>query len=371
MWDTASSPASRLLLGGWAVFAVGNIALMFALPGDETIPFHFVWISFALVHGLRPWRVVSMLAALCVIAGLTFTALWHNMANGYIGGEELAEVPLMAAIFLVMVWHVRRRQAVLRQVELMAAVERRRAEAQQLFVRVSSHELRTPLTVARGYTELILAADADPAIHEDAGVVLEELLRLERKTARLLTLMLVDTAAQPVAVDFDDALDRVVHRWDATARRRWEVTSDVGIAMVNIERMETALDCLLENAVKFTEEGDVISLRAWKAPAELCLEVRDSGHGIPPDDLPHIFDYFATGHSAGAKAGTGLGLAIVRATVAARGGTVEVSSEPGAGSAFLLKLPDQVPDALPPALLSGADGHPTSSDEQWRSNQRR
>jgi signal transduction histidine kinase len=176
MWATASSRASRLLVTGWGVFAAVNIALMFALPGAETIPFHFVWISFALVHGLRPWRLPYMLLTLFVITATTFLALIQHVYAGYIGIEETSEVPLMAGLFLVMVWHVHRRQQALRQVENLAAVERRRAEAQQLFIRLGSHELRTPITVARGYTELIRAAHGDPETIVDAEIVLDELV---------------------------------------------------------------------------------------------------------------------------------------------------------------------------------------------------
>lgn len=343
MWGTPSSRASRLLVAGWAVFAAINIAAMFAMPGDETIPFHLVWISLALVYGLRPWRVAYVLATLAVIAGTTLWALIDNVRAGDIGVEETTEVPLMSAMLLVMVWHVIRRQAALRQVELLAERERRRAEAQQLFVQVSSHELRTPITIARGYTELIRAAHSDPETDEDTGIVLDELAKLERITGRLLTLMLADAADPPPVGDLDEALERVMHRWVPAAPRRWLVESHVGRVVFDPDHLETVLDSLLENAVKFTEKHDVISLRAWKESSEVLVEVRDTGRGIPTDELHLIFEYFATGRTAGGRAGTGLGLPIVRAMVGARGGTVEVSSEPGQGATFLLRIPEQPP----------------------------
>ena len=338
-------PANRLIIPAWAAFAAVNIVLMFNQPGRETIPFHFVWISFALVYGLRPWAIRYMILALAVITLTTFWALLHHVMAGYIGWEETTEVPLMGALFLVMVWHVRRRQASLAQVERLAAVERRRAEAQVLFVRLGSHELRTPITVARGYTELIRAAHADPETLEDTDVVLDELAKLERITARLLTLLLVEGVSATARVNLDQELNRTIRRWEPTADRRWSVESHVGMAAIRMDRLETALDCLLENAVKFTEAGDAIGVHAWKALGEIFIEVSDTGAGIPAEDLPNVFDHFTTGQGAGDRAGTGLGLPIVRAALAARGGTIEVKSEVGSGTVFLMRMPEIPPPA--------------------------
>ncbi len=225
MSDTHSLPASRLLLGSWAAFAAGCTVLMFAFPGMETIPFHFIWISLALLHGTRPLSLPHILVTLSLVTIVTSWALLLSVSADRIGLEELSEVPLMAALFLVMVWHVDRRQAALRQVQVLAAAEQRRAEAQRLFVRLGSHELRTPITIARGYTELIRTAHPDDETAQDTGIVLDELAKLERITTRLLTLMLVDGAATPTLVDLDAALERIIRRWTPTAARSWVIDS--------------------------------------------------------------------------------------------------------------------------------------------------
>jgi signal transduction histidine kinase len=131
------------------------MAMMFVLPGAETVPFHFIWISLALVYGVRPWPLRMTYAVLLVVCVTTGSALVLNVTRGYIGWEETTEVPLMSLLFLAMVWHVRRRAAAVRQARQHAGSERRMREAQRRFVRFASHELRTPVTVARGYTELI------------------------------------------------------------------------------------------------------------------------------------------------------------------------------------------------------------------------
>jgi signal transduction histidine kinase len=350
------------------VFASVNIVLMFSLPGRETIPFHFVWISFALVHGLQPWRTPYLVIALLVITITTFWALLHHALAGYIGWEETTEVPLMGGLFLVMVWHVRRRQVALDLVEELAAVERRRAEAQLLFIRLGSHELRTPITIARGYTELIRAAHADPETVEDTDIVLDELAKLERITARLLTLLLVEGASATTPVNLDDELERIIRRWEPTADRQWSVESVAGTVAIRTDRLETAIDSLIDNAIKFTQPGDAIRLRAWKASGEIFIEVSDTGSGICAEDLPLVFDHFRTGREAGDRAGTGLGLPIVRAALAGRGGTIDVTSEPGSGTVFLMRMPERPPSS-PPSLESL--GHPSQElDLRRRSGDR-
>jgi two-component system OmpR family sensor kinase len=339
-----------MLVAAWAVFACVNLWLMFLLPGRETIPFHLIWFSLALVYGLVRWRLATMVIALTAVTVATFIALRHHATAGYIGQEELAEVPLMAAIFLAMVWHVRRRQAALAQTEWLAAVDRDRAEAEQMFVRLMSHEMRTPITVARGYAELIRTASPNRQTEEDAVLVLDELTKLDRSTQRLATLIALESAADVRLVDVDRLLQHVARRWMPTADRRWRVSSTAGEAVLDDERLQTALDCLLENAVNFTTEGDSIRMSGRREPDQVVIEVTDSGEGIPPDDMPYVFDNFHRGANSTSRDSTGLGLSIVRRAVEARGGTVAVASEFGSGATFTLRLPlsGQRPAGRPP-----------------------
>ena len=353
MSDTASSspdsasiprPSARVLIPAWAAFAGINLWLMFLLPGRETIPFHLIWFSLALVYGAVPWGLRTMVAALAVVTVVTYVALRHHADAGYIGEEELAEVPLMAAIFLAMVWHVRRRQAALAEMERLAAIERDRAEAEQMFVRLMSHEMRTPITVARGYTELIQAAIGDGQAQDDSSIVLDELAKLDRSTRRLAMLMAPERSADLRPADLDQLLGHAVRRWAPTADRRWAVDSSAGSVLLDAERLETAVDCLLENAIRFTAPGDRIEICCRRDRDHVLIEVRDNGTGIPPEDVEHVFDAFHRGTNA-AHAGTGLGLSIVRRIVEMRGGTAQVDSRLGGGTTFTLRLPV----ALPPA----------------------
>jgi signal transduction histidine kinase len=347
---------SRVLIPAWAVFAAINLALMFVVPGGETIPFHLVWFSLALVYGLAPWRLRTMVISLVVVAVSTATALIHHAQAGYIRTEEIAEVPLMTAIFLAMVWHVRRRQVALQEVERLAAIDRARAESDQMFVRLMSHEMRTPITVARGYTELIRTAHPDPQTDEDTAVVLDELTKLDRSTQRLVTLITSDLPAAVELVDLDQLLERVARRWLPTATRQWRVESTAGAAMLDGERLETALDCLLENALRFTADGDAIEVRGRRDGTTVVIEIADGGAGIPADDLPLVFDTFHRGANGGRRDGTGLGLSIVRRIVEAWGGTASVTSTLGAGATFTLRLPATRPKLAPPVSGAAAAG---------------
>jgi signal transduction histidine kinase len=334
----------------WFAFACVNFVLMFRFPGAETIPFHFIWLSLALVYGLAPWRLRTMVVALAVVGVATFAALVHHAHAGYIAYEEVTEVPLMSAIFLAMVWHVRRRQVALHEVQRLAAIERGRAAARDMFVRLASHEMRTPLTVVRGYAELIRSAQRDPQTVEDAAIVLDELDKLDRSTRRLVTLIGLNTTATNVETDLDRLLERAARRWELAATRAWRVDAAAGSLAVDPERLEVALDCLLENAVKYSDDGDAITLRGRRRDGRVEIEIADGGRGIPPDEVDVILGIGVRGSNAGDRGGTGLGLAVVQRVVRERGGSVSVHSTLGEGTIFGLELPVQPPDPVPVPL---------------------
>lgn len=352
MWVTASSRARRLVLVGWAVFAAVNAWLMWTFPGVESIPFHFVWISIALVFGATTWPLLSMMTALAAVALATGAILAHHALIGEIHLEETAEVPLMAGIFLVMVWHVRRRQLAMTALERVAEQERQRAENQQLFVRLASHELRTPITVARGYLELIREAHPDAQTDEDTAIALSELAKLDRLTARLSTLMQLEEKQPTHTMDLDQLVRRTVHRWSGVADRKWLAASTAGIIVADEERLQAAVDSLIENAVRFTGDGDAVELHAWRERDYAVIEVRDRGVGIAEADQQRIFERFWSRGPDGTRSGTGLGLAIAKAAVEARDGTLAVRSRPGGGTTFTIRLPNYaMPDPLPSSDL--------------------
>jgi two-component system, OmpR family, sensor kinase len=351
MSDTPLSPANRWLFPGWVIFAAVNTAAMFAMPGQETIPFHFIYISMALVYGLQPWPLPKTYVVLGLVAATTGAALAWHVKNGVIGWEETAEIPLMALLFLVMVWHVRRRVAATREAQRYADSEHAMREMQKRFVRFASHELRTPVTVGRGFAELIRDAQPDSQAAQDAIVVLEEFDNLERIAARLLTLARMDerSTVKPSVVPLGALLERTVTRWRPAANRDWRLGPTSAVVVADRHRIETALDSLVENAVRYTEEGGRIEVAAHPDQESVVIEVRDNGPGIPDEELAYIFESFRSGPSRG---GTGMGLAIVKTIVEAHGGTVSAENVPGGGASFRLRLPAL---GLPPPAVAEQD----------------
>jgi two-component system OmpR family sensor kinase len=338
MSDTPSPRADRWLFTGWAVFAAANSILMFAMPGTETVPFHFVWISLAIVYGWRPWTPARTSIVLAVVCGVTGTALVKHVHNGVIGWEETTEVPLMSLVFLAMVWHVRRRTTAVLEARQFAESESRLREGQRRFVRFAAHALRAPVTVARGYTELICEDHGDSRVGEDTAIVLDELDKLDKIAARLLTLAQMDEPS-PLrlgSIDLDVLLERTIRRWRLAARRRWLVDTRAGVIFADPERLETALDNLLDNAVRYTEEDGTIALSCRRRDGTAVIEVRDDGIGIPAGEVAFVFESFRSGTVRG---GTGMGLAVVKAVVEAHGGQVAAETPLAGGAVFTMRLP--------------------------------
>jgi signal transduction histidine kinase len=331
----------------WALFATANVEVMFMLDHWQTVPFHFIWVSLTILYGFRLWRPWPTALVLVAVMATTGVALLHASVSHHHGLDEFSEVPLMAAMFLAMVWHARRRQVA---VDALARISDRERE----FARDASHELRTPITIARGHAELVREAVTGFDEERDVAVVLDELDRLEAITARLLTLAGSEhaRALAPAAIDVRRFVLQTLNRWSVTAPRDWGCGTRVaGTVTADPARLATALDALLENAVAATAEGDPITLSCRAVGTTLQIEVRDGGRGIAPDDLERVFERFArvVPPDCDAAEGTGLGLAIVRAIALAHGGDVTVESAPGAGSAFVISLPGFAPaSALQP-----------------------
>jgi signal transduction histidine kinase len=347
----------------WMVFGLVNLDLIVMYPAWETIPFHFIWISLTLIYGFRTWKLGPTLWVLGVVMLLTAVGIAVAVRKGQEPPAELAEVPLMAMVFLATVWHARRRLAAEGSYRLIAAQIARILADQRRFLQDAAHQLRTPITIALGHAELLAGALAsDQQEGEDIAVIIGELARLRRISERLL---LIAAAADPAflhpeQVALDELATDLVRRWRPAATRRWRTgTLDSVTVPADRERLALALDALIENAVRHTTSDDAIELAVIAAtpggPARLV--VTDTGSGIAASQLPFIFERFNTG-GKGRSQGTGLGLPLVAAVAAAHGGTVSVRSDPGKGSEFELLLPTA--DELPrlPIGMGGLPGRP-------------
>jgi signal transduction histidine kinase len=342
MWDIGSPRAKPLLAIAWVVFASVNAWLMYVLPGKETIPYHLIWASFALLYGLFAWSRATTWISFSAVTLITGIALIKHATSRIIGWEECSEIVLMGVLVALLIWHVNRQLAAQARLAEVREIERVRAHNREVTARFGSHEVRTRLTIARGFAELIRDGALDETTRNDAGLILSELDKASALTTQVLTLVRVEASSphsQVDLVDLDELLDGVSRRWAATVNRRWSCASSAGMIYGDAERLEAALDCLVENAVKFTSEADAIELRAITQGGDVQISVRDSGTGIPQEDLARVTEVFQTGSTAGARAGSGLGLAIVRAIVSARGGRLEVASAVGVGTCVTVHIP--------------------------------
>jgi signal transduction histidine kinase len=345
------------LEAAWAVFAAANWVAMVAWPSWETIPFHFVWISLTLVYGIRTWSMRTMWAVLSVVILATGASILSDAFSGEQLWGELFEVPLMSAMFLAMVWHARRRQAALAEVQGVSEMRASLLERQERFLHDASHELRTPVTIARGHLELLRREQPDAP---ELEVALDELGRMERIVERLLLLAKSEQLGFAfVDIDVEAFLADLFIRWSEVAPRGWRLDVDLeGRLLADPEALRNALDALLENAVKYTDPGDAVELAAHAdGTGGVVIEVSDTGIGIPPDALPRIFDRWTRADSARTRerGGAGLGLAIVAAVARAHGGRCSVESQPRK-TTFRLHLPVRAATLAAPDPTPAVEG---------------
>ena len=231
-----------------------------------------------------------------------------------------------------------------------------------------SHELMTPLTAIRGYTQTL----AMPGLAMDEGtrgryfdIVDRETYKLEAIIGDLLDLAKLEGGGSTLTLEpvpVDDLFERIAERHDPVLRARnielvrSVVPEDLELD-ADLQRFEQALQNVASNALRHTPDGGRLELRGEKAGDRVRIIVRDTGPGIPPEHLPHVFDRFykadASRTATGAASGSGLGLSIVRAIVERHGGTVTASNAPDGGAIFEFLLPPaaSAPGPLTPCAL--------------------
>lgn len=239
---------------------------------------------------------------------------------------------------------LRRKQAVELAVESTwheAADDRRR------FLQRLDHELKNPLTAIRAGVANLADAPGESGT-ESLSSVTAQTVRLSRLLADLRKLAELETRPlESSPVDIAELLREVTSQAedlpDAPARRialtlpqaPWPLPSVIG----DRDLLFLAIHNLVDNALKFTAEGDTVEVRAFEDGSNVMIEVADTGPGVPEHELGHVWEELYRGEAARAVAGTGLGLALARAIVTRHGGATGLRSRVGQGSVFTVRLP--------------------------------
>ena len=225
---------------------------------------------------------------------------------------------------------------------MLARLERAFAR-QRDFVSDASHELRTPLAALRAQVELLDRETDARARHEGSVMLLRRLDEMDRLVADMLTLASAEAGrlVQPEPIELTGFFEDLRRDLPLFGERNFQLAPVGGVLEADPDRLTQVLRNLVRNAVAHTQPEDRIAVTARARDGRLAISVADSGPGIAPEHLEHVFERFYRvdeGRSRD-RGGSGLGLAIARAIVEAHGGSISARSRPGEGTTITLELP--------------------------------
>jgi two-component system OmpR family sensor kinase len=225
-------------------------------------------------------------------------------------------------------------------------------DSQREFVANVSHELKTPLTSIQGFAQALMDGTAETPEERRmaAEVIYNEAGRMHRLALDLLDLARLDSGTADLKmspVDMTPLLNSVIDKLrplatSAGVNLKISMAADLPTLIGDGDKLSQVFTNLVDNALKFTPRDGTVTLRAIQDKSEILVSVSDTGNGIRPEALPHIFDRFYQADSSragGEKKGSGLGLAIVQEIVTAHGGRISVRSALGRGTGFIVHLP--------------------------------
>jgi signal transduction histidine kinase len=321
--------------GGWVIVAVQTTGpALFQLLRDDLVPPILEAGLVALVAGL----ILAFWVTRWVVAPLKhISSAAHDISAGKyqpIQVEGPSEIKELGQAFNDMAVRVQNAQ-----------------NSQRDFVANVSHELKTPLTSIQGFATAILdgTANTPEALQQANQVIYTEASRMSRLVVDLLSLARLDAGIadmQHAPLDMAVLLKSVVDKMTPQARL---AQVDLALQMGDLpwlngdaDRLSQIFTNLVDNAIKYTPSGGHIRIQADYTDGKVIVSITDSGVGIGPQDLPHIFERFYQidkSRRGGSQHGVGLGLAIAREIVLAHHGNISVTSVPGQGSTFTVLLP--------------------------------
>jgi PAS domain S-box-containing protein len=223
---------------------------------------------------------------------------------------------------------------------------RRAVTARDWMLRVVAHDLRNPIASIT-LSATLARHGSEPERLNRLDTIVRAAARMDHLTHDLLDVSLIETGQLKIEGDRVNVADLVL---DAVDTQRplasssgvailIEVARDGDVLWANRERMHEVFENLIGNAIKFTEAGGQITVNATRRNEDLLFSIADTGCGIPPESLPHVFEPFWQDVSRAGRLGAGLGLAITKGIVEAHGGRIWVESTVGRGSTFFFTIP--------------------------------
>lgn len=229
--------------------------------------------------------------------------------------------------------------------------ERQLDKMRQDFIANVSHELRTPISMLQGYSEAIVddIAESQEEKKEMAKVIYDESLRMGRLVNELLDLARMEAGHLQLTmedVNITSFINRIIHKFQGLAKDNEiqlyaEIENETTTISFDPDRIEQVLTNLIDNAIRHTPKGGSVKLNVTSDDKGITIRVKDSGTGIPDEDLPFVFERFYKADKARTRgrAGTGLGLAIAKNIIDAHRGHISVQSKQDHGTTFSFLLP--------------------------------
>jgi two-component system, OmpR family, sensor histidine kinase ResE len=267
--------------------------------------------------------------------------------------EQIGEVTLQGRYWVVIMTPLYNNKFIRGAVAVIRDMteERQLDKLRKDFIANVSHELRTPIAMLQGYSEAIVddIAQSNEEKKEMAKVIYDESLRMGRLVNELLDLARMEAGHLLLSydrVEFPGYMQKIIRKFQGLAKEKqidlsFSHTEDHHYFSLDPDRIEQVLTNLIDNAIRHTPDGGMVEVTQSINEKGITFEVRDSGTGIPEEDLPFIFERFYKADKARTRgrAGTGLGLAIAKNIVDAHKGHISVKSRIGQGTTFSFFIP--------------------------------
>lgn len=294
------------------------------------------------------WETI-LLCAVNIILLVVFAAVMRDIPDDIL--KDMIVYMSLVQLFIVFVAHQRNLLEADRQQLTLAAANH---ELLTRLITDLSHDFRTPLAIVNTSAYLLARTDDPLAREEKSEQINVQVQRLSKMLDNMLTLSRLDATPDPTltAVDVNSLLTILLQEFQPTVTRKnlhvfADLMPNAPPVYANRGNLQQALSKLIENAVQYTPDSGSITVRTRPVTGKLVIEVIDTGIGIPPANLPLIFEYFFRGDKARSsdEGSTGLGLSIARRIIEMYHGKIEVESVLGKGSIFRVTLPTTIPNS--------------------------